>query len=325
MRGFTELITAVRNKELTVNGLNTVEVEFPIGGYYRAVHLILKTTLDVGTGSGPIVNGEQNILRNVSLQTANNDSLVKSMPGRGLFLLGASDIKKLPNHDNIAAADGVYEVHFPIYMSNPNALRPDDTALKTNRYSTIRLDLTSGGVADLLSTVGDSAATLTLDVIVERFLDDEKSTGLIANAIREFSNLSPVNPANQQFFDLERAKNFSLSRIVLHAANSATSGKAYNGTPSNLPLDIVNLEMGGTMNKFIYNNLNFSSLQKISHDWYQLESETGVAYMDMSRGGSIIENIFTGEASLFRINWTNGTLDTSQISGSIIGIRTLNK
>lgn len=325
MRGYTELINVVRGKSLTANGLNTVEVEFPIAGYYRAIHLIYKIALDVGTGDAPITDGEQHILKNVNMYTSNNDSLVKSVPGRGLFLLCASDIGKLPNHDNIAATDGTYEVHYPIYMSNPNGIKPDDTALKTDRYSSIKLELTNGGVADLLGTVGDAAITLTVDVIVERFIDDQGSAGIIGNAIREFSNISPVNPANQQFFDIERAKNFSLSRAVVQSANSATAGTAYSGTPANTVLSVIDLEIGGQVNKSVYSNIAFTSLQKISFDWIQTVPETGVVYIDTARGGSLIENLYTGESSLFKIKWTNGTLSTSQISASIIGIRTLNQ
>jgi hypothetical protein len=325
MRGSTELIRVVRNRVLNQNSANIVSVEFPIAGFYRAVHLEAILTLTHVDGSGPVVDGEKIIFRNINLHTSNNEFIVKNCSGRGLYHFLASEINQLPRADAVAAATAVYRVDYPIYLSRPQGLKPDDTSLYSKRYSSLTLDINVGDVDDLLGTAGSDTVVVTLNVYVERFMDDRESIGRIATALREYAQPSPINPANQAFIDFERATNFSLERILIQTVTDAVAGKAFSGTPAGNVLDIVEFEIGGEINKKIYTDMDWNTLEGLATTWYQLAVLAGYAFMDFARGHSLTELLYSGANSLFRLTWTNDTLSTSQVSTLVCGTRRLNR
>lgn len=319
-RAYTELIRVVRNRVLNQNTTNIISVEFPMAGYYRVTHLRLRCCITHSDGTTPIADGELSILKNLTYKTSNNEMIVNSAHGRGLFRMLASYAKTLPSRTAVAAATADYEANYPIFHSAPDSVRPDDTLLKVDRYQALFMELTIGDITDLLGTPGSDTLVVYCDVAVERLIDDIPVENQ-PKFYREYKNIPPINPANQQFVDIERANNYGLHRVLLHAADSATLGSPFTGTSSDTTIAVVNFE---TQVKDVYNDLYWLHLNQINKTFYQWENlQVGFILYDFVNGGSIMESLFTGPYSILRATWTNGVLSTSQISGMAAGIRNL--
>lgn len=320
MRGNSEIVEIFRGKALTLGAVNSFSSEFPLGEGWERIILRLNNTFTNTTGTTPLAEGELRIVKAVRFRTDRNEIPFNGVPGRALyredqFKSGTSAVK-----DAIAVAAGTYRMDLPLWFIDPLAKRPEDTILDTARYRSVQLDIQMGTVADLLGVVGDSAASYTLDcyVVRQRGRLPEKGRPIV---LLERGIVQPTNPANQTYFDLERASDLAYKRLMLFTTNSASAGVSHTGNAASNVISELTLE---TDRSFPFKAVLADIINRRNKQDYGLEAVvTGQYILDLINGGSNMSALYSGEHSRLRASWVNDTLSTSQVSCMYEAIRDL--
>ena len=304
MRGNAEYVNIVTGQGLTVGGKTVVSDPLPVGeGWYRA-HLRVNIIFVVGTGTTPITNGELNFIKNVLMKTDRGE-IVVNLPGRAIYEIatykaGIIALRK----DAIAAASATYSVNLPIYFAEHyrSLDRPEDTILNTQRYSSMTIEVTLGTVADLLTTVGTSSVTATLDIEVVRTkgLLPEKA-GPIGIVSYDFRN--PIDASVLQYVLLERAKDLVYKRFYVHSCTGGVAGVPFAGVDSDAVQNVVSVK---DQSGFIIKDRSHRMIQESNQVDYSLESiNVGVEVHDFVQEGSLQAALITDGKSLLQYQWNN--------------------
>lgn len=312
MRGYNERACVIDGSALTVNGQASFSKEFPMGEGWFAMYLTIYLAFTVGTGTTPIAEGELNIVKNVLLRTDRGEILC-NLPGRAIWKIAALKNGALPYKDAIAAATATYAVHLPIYFCDPEGghsmLRPEDTIVDTSRYNSVSLAITLGGVADLLSTVGTSSLTATMDVEIERTFGRLPGTKAgeggkpVAHINYDFR--PPVDANSTQNIEIEKSSDMSLKRIYLHTGASGVAGVPWSGTNSDTRLDVLQIK---DQNRFIEKDRNFNNVQYQNKLESGLESVlTGVVCFNFVKDRAITSALATADKSVLQMTFTQET------------------
>lgn len=304
MRGNAEYVNIVSGQSLQVGGKTVISDPLPVGeGWYRA-HLRVNIIFVVGTGTTPITNGELNFIKNVLMKTDRGEIIV-NLPGRALYTIGCfkAGVAVL-RKDAIAAASATYSVNLPIYFADHYRAidRPEDTILNTQRHSSMTIEITLGTVADLLTTVGSSSVTATVDIEVVRTkgLLPEKG-GPIGVISYDFRN--PVDASSLQFVLLERAKDLVYKKLYVHSCTGGTAGVPAAGVDSDAVQNQVSIK---DQSGFIIKDRIHRMIQESNQADYSLESiRTGYEVHDFVQEGSIQAALLTDGKSLLQYQWTN--------------------
>ncbi len=311
----------VTGAALTKSGTTVFRDQFPLGQGWYVLDLIFHFALTVGTGTGAIVEGTLNILKNIQLKT-DIDGLCVNVPGRALYRMAQYFNHTAPILTTLAATDGTYHVHIPLTFCLPFMKRPEDSLLDTARYRGVELYITLGNETDLLTTPGTAAVVSTVDINIVHTAE------LLAAKARPivypyYSFYAPVNPANQTYIEIEKSPDFALGSAFLFAANSATAGVPFNGTASDNTLKTLQLE---TQAEHLVRAVPAIALQARAKLDRHLETwPTGWYVMDFLKDGSVMSAIATGDKSKLQLNWVNDTLSTSQVTAAVHGFRQLKK
>ncbi len=310
-RGNTELVNVFTGKPLNNGALNSLNEGFPLGEAWLRLILRLNIVLTNTTGTTPISEGELSLLKGLTLQTSLGEKIYNAVPGRALYRIDEIKSGQPGVKDAISATAGTFRVQYNLWLIDPLLIRPEDFLLNSIRYNRIQLDLLMGTIADLLGTPGDGAITVTADLYVERI------RGILPKEVApvEYSEISipsPVNPANQQYIDIERANDLAIKRMMIFAQNSASAGTPFSGTPADTVIDKIGFDTdrGELFNKVFWKMLN--SQNKL--DYRLANPQTGIVLVDFCKDGSKMSAVSGGGFARFRIFWDNGTLSTSQIS-----------
>jgi len=321
-RGNTELVNVFTGKALNNGALNSINEGFPLGEAWLRLILRLNIVLTNTTGTTAISEGELNLLKALTLRTSLGEILYNAVPGRPLYRLDEIKSGTPAVKDAISATAGTFRVQYNLWHVDPLLIRPEDFLLNSIRYNRIQLDLLMGTVADLLTVVGDSAITVTADLYIERIRGIlPKEVGPVEYS--EISIPSPVNPASQQYIDIERSNDLAIKRLMIFAQNSATSGTPFTGTPADTIIDKIGFDTdrGELFNKVFWRMLN----SQCKLDYKLASPQTGITVIDFCKDGSKMSAVSGGGFARFRIFWDNGTLSTSQISVALEGFRPLKK
>jgi len=328
-RGHIENHTIFTGKSLSVGGVTPFQSEFPLGEGWLAMWLHFTIVLANTTGTTPISEGELGLIKNIMFKT-DRDGISHNIPARALWYLNYLLAGTIGVKNNISATAGTFKVSIPLIFANPRNIRPADTILDTRRYNVVSLDITMGTVADLLAVVGDSAYTATITIELMR-THGRLLEGGFPVAYPFVSSYAPVNPASSTKIDLERSKDLGLLMVLLHAANSVTSGVPFSGTSANTTLADITMEDN---EGFIHYKRPVQLIQDVAKQLFELETYnyTGGALLNaltgwyplyLSAEGSLPGAYPTGDKSRLEVNWTNGTLSTSGVTALIQGIRQL--
>lgn len=319
MRGYVERPNLIDGAALNANGQTQFSKEFPMGEGWFAMFITINIALTVGTGTTPLTEGELLIIKNVLLRSDRGEILC-NLPGRALWKIAALKNGALPHKDAIAAATATYRVHLPIYFSDPEGghamLRPEDTILNTARYNSLSLQVTLGGVADLLGTPGTASIVTTMDVEVERSMgrlpgskpgEGGQPVGHINYDIRP-----PVDANNLQYIDIERSGEMSLKRLYLHTGSSGTGGVPWSGANSDSRLAVLNVK---DQNRFIEKDRRFRHIQYQNKIDSGLETSlAGVICFNFVKDKSIASALATADKSVLQLTWTNDTAAANNIT-----------
>lgn len=309
----------VTGHSLNVGSPNKIRDPFPLGeGWYRLL-LHFTITLANTTGTTPITDGLLKFIKNIQLK-CDFDDLIVNACAKALYLRSLRLWNQGPFYDAASATAGVYHVFIPIDFANRRMRRPEDTILNTARYRSVELSITLGTVADILSVVGDSAVTVTLNATVEKsqFPVDTTNMPIMLPYIVE---MPPVNPTNQQYIDIERSPDLAILELIAMSQNSATAGESFTGAGANTVITSLAIEDNklSPFRSIPFLDLHYDNRQKL-----QLATDiAGLMVFNFCEDDSIASAYPTGDKSLLRFKWTNDTLSTSQISMLMDGVKVM--
>lgn len=304
MRGYAEYVNLLAGQAANINGKTVISDPLPVGeGWYRA-SIRIGIVFVVGTGTTPITEGELNFIKNILLKTDRGEILC-NLPGRALYKLASYKAGVTsPRKDAIAAASATYYVNVPIYFADHYMRmdRPEDTILDTKRYSSLTLEVQLGTVADLLTTVGTSSVTATIDLEVVRTKGLLPPKGSPIGVI-SYDYRNPVDASVAQQVFLERADDLAIKRLFIHSATSATAGSPFSGTNSDAVQNVVTVkDQAG----FIIKDRIHRMIQESNQMDFQLETIlTGMECLDFVQEGSVHAALATKGKSLLQYGWTN--------------------
>lgn len=294
-----------------VNGAPvTLRDAFPLGEVYYTMNLNFKIVLTNTTGTSAISLGELKLIKDITLKADYDDVIVKAC-GKALYYRAAKQLKTLPYKDAITTTAGTFYVSIPIHFANRRLRRPEDTALNTARYRSMELTVTLGTIADLLGSVGDGAITVTLDVDIEKsmFAADR---GNAPKVVPYIYGMPPINPANQTYLDIEKNPDLAIFDVMMQVGNSATAGEAWACTPADTTIATVNFEDNVT---FPYRSQPWQAMKNYTKEEIEAETAlTGIILFNFVRDHSLLSSYDTGDKAKCQVNWTNGTLSTSQVN-----------
>jgi hypothetical protein len=305
-----EIITHFRGQALTAGGAPTVlGKDFPLGeGWYRLM-LRFNINLTVGTGTGPISEGELRIIKNIFMRTSRGEVIV-NLPGRALYKIAATKAYAPPRKDAIAASTAIYTVDIPIYFVDDEMKRPEDTILDSGAYNAISLELTMGTVADLLTTPGTATVTLSLDAEIER------TKGMLPPAAKpmfhpQYAAMPSQDASAQAFIDMERSPDLAYKRLYAHASANGTAGLIFSGDNAD---DVQALESVIDQSGDIVRQRFHEMIQNQNKNDYHLETVlAGITVFDFVRDGSINSALYPGDRSRLQYIWTNKTVQAGDI------------
>ncbi len=318
-RGYVERPNLIDGAALNASGQTQFSKEFPMGEGWFALFLTINLTVVIGTGAGPVAEGELLAIKNVLLRSDRGEILC-NLPGRALWKIAALKNGALPHKDAIAAASATYRVHLPIYFCDPEGghsmLRPEDTILDTSRYNSISLQVTMGALTDLFTAPGTATLSITMDAEVERTFGvlpgSKPGEGGRPIGHINYDHRPPVDANTTQAIDIERSSDMSLKRLYLHTSASGTAGVPWSGTNSDNRIAVINIK---DQNRFIEKDRRFR------HVLYQnkldsgLESSlTGVLCFNFCKDKSIASALATADKSVLQMTWTNDTAAANNIT-----------
>ena len=324
MRGNAEPVNLIAGQTLVPNAKTVFSDPLPMGeGWYRAM-VRIGIVFTVGTGTTPITEGELNFIKNVFLKTDRGE-IICNLPGRALYKIACFKAGIVaPRKDAIAAASATYYVTLPIWFADHLRMmdRPEDTILDTKRYSSVTLEITLGTVADLLSTVGTSSVTATLDMEVVRTKGNLPKGGEPV-AVIAYDYRNPVDANTTQQVLLERAQDLALKRLFIHTATSATGSVPMSGVNSDAIINVLQVK---DQSGFIVKDRIHRMIQEMNQIDFQLESIiTGMECIDFVQEGSLQAALATAGKSLLQVQWSNqgGVGANSGVTVIQEGIRSL--
>lgn len=315
-----EFLEVFRRKVLANSATSNIPDKFPMGEGWVNLILRFELTVVIGTGTGAISEGELQFIKGISISTDKGDRPYTNVPARFLYRFDSLIVGAPAAKNAIAAADGVYVVEIPVWFYNPKLARPYDTILDTSRFKNINLGVQLGSVADLFTSVGNSAVSTTLTCYVRKTRQPLQAHELPRFMI-EMGHRASVNPANAQEIDLEIAANLAYMQVMLFTANSATTGVPFSGTANGAVISEFTLE---TSRGNLFDRVLADVINKENKQDYGLESViTGMYICDLVRDGDPDTALYAGPDLLSRLKmkWTNDTLSTSGVTCGYVGYR----
>lgn len=300
-RGYVERANVITGAALTLNGQTTFSKEFPMGeGWFKA-WLRLNFTVVIGTGAGPVAEGELLAIKNVLLRTDRGE-MICNLPGRALYKIATYRSRTAPRKDAIAAASATYRVGIPIFFADFAMNVPTDTLLDTSRYNSVSLQLTLGGLTDLFTAPGTATLSATFDMEIER------SFGKVPTEAQPIFHASydfrpPVDASVTQNIDVERSTDMSVKRLYVHSGTGGTGGVPCSGVNADTIQNVILLK---DQNRFIEKDRIHSFIQDMNKADAELETLlTGIEVFDFAREGAISGALATGDKSVLQYSWTN--------------------
>ncbi len=268
-----------------------------------ALYMTLVTvhiTLTVGTAAGPITDGILNYIKQMYYKTSNGETLVDNLSARAL-IMGPAILKAgtVPEFDQIAAANGTYNVQIPIYHSDPLTKRPEDLFVDTRLYDSFELDITLGQMSDLFTTPGTASVTATVDIDLVRSQDTLPAN---VSAIGYSAYMAPgqQDVTQQTYINMTRAGDIYYKRLYIQSA-SAGGGVWYGPNSDSI---VQTLRVTDTDQTFI-SNTDWLDNEKDNKQEYSLEAiMAGRNVIDFCRDKSNKSALYSNRNGL-RLEWDN--------------------
>lgn len=316
-----EVIAHFRGQVLNAGAPNVLGKDFPLGeGWYRLM-LRFNIVVVIGTGAGPVTEGELLVIKNVLLRTGRGE-IICNLPGRALFKIATTKAKTVPRKDAIAASTATFSVDLTIFFVDDEMKRPEDTILDTGAYNSITLEITMGTVADLFTAPGTATAAFNLDAEIER------TKGMLPPAAKpmfhvQYAAMQSQDASVQTFIDIDRSPDLAYKRFYAHASANGVAGGIFTGANAD---DVQALESFVDQSGDIVRERFHEMIQNQNKVDYSLETVlAGVTVTDFVRDGSINSALYPGDRSRLQYKWTNkaGVAAGDVVSLAYEGVRGL--
>lgn len=300
-RGYVERANVITGAALTNNGQTTFSKEFPMGEGWIKAWLRFNFAVVIGTGAGPVAEGELLIIQNVLLRTDRGEMLC-NLPGRALYKMATWRAGTPPRKDAIAAATATYRVGIPIHFCDYRMDYPNDTILDTKRYNSVSLQVTLGGLANLFGAPGTATLASTFDMEIER------SFGRLPVEAEPTFHISydyrpPVDASVTQNIDIERSSDMSIKRLFVHSSTGGTGGVPFSGVNADTIQNVILIK---DQNRFIEKDRIHAFIQDMNKDESGLESVlVGMEVFDFVKERAIAGALATGDKSVLQYSWSN--------------------
>lgn len=318
-RGYVERPNLITAAALNNGGQTPFSKEFPMGEGWYSMNLELSFAVTIGTGAGPVAEGELLFIRNVLLRSDRGEILC-NLPGRALWKIASLKNGALAYKDAIAASTATYRVNLPIYFCDPEGgpfqmNRPEDTILDTSRYNSVTLHITLGPLTDLFTAPGTATVVSTLDCEVERTYGvlpgSKPGEGGRPIAHINYDFRPPVDANTVTAIDIERSAEMSLKRIYLHTSSSGIAGVPWSGTNADDRIATLNIKDQG---RFIEKDRIWRRIQHYNKLDAMLENLlSGVTFFNFVADKSVGAAMSTAEKSVLQLTWINGTVAANSI------------
>lgn len=293
----------IRNESVTLNAPNSFTKELVPGqGWYQG-RVRLLNSLTIGTGAGPVSEGELRFLRQLYLRTNRGEVVLDSVSARAMYKLAALLFGAPPRKDAIAAANGSYFINIPFCFADPRLLRPEDLILDTNRYESLKFEMTTGPLTDLFTAPGTATTSLFADLELERSRERWNSEQSPPMGFVQYQQRGPVDVTNDTEVQLEAAPDLSIMRILVGTHTSGVSGQPFQGANSDAVIDRLKLTNG---DEEVVPERVWEMVQEENKNDFGMESIlTGYALFDFVSDGSIKSALYTGDKPNLRLRWVN--------------------
>jgi len=318
-RGYVERPNLITGAALNNGGQTPFSKEFPMGEGWYSMNLELSFNVTIGTGAGPVTEGELLFIKNVLLRSDRGE-IICNLPGRALWKIASLKNGALCYKDAIAAATAIYRVNLPIFFCDPEGgpfqmNRPEDTLFDTSRYNSVTLHITLGALTDLFTAPGTATVISTLDAEVERTYGvvpgSKPGEGGKPIAHINYDFRPPVDASVTQSIDIERSAEMSLKRIYSHTSTSGTGGVPWSGTNADTVIATLNIKDQG---RFIEKDRIWRQIQHMNKLDAMLENLlSGVAFFNFVADKSVGAAMSTAEKSVLQMTWVNGTAPANSI------------
>lgn len=296
-----EQISHLRAAPITQNGPTQFGRDFPLGEGWYSMALRFNLAVTIGTGAGPVAEGELLAIKNIRLETSAGEVLV-NLPGRALYKIATIKAGSPPRKDAVAAATATYRVDLPIYFVDDKMKRPEDTILDTSRYSALKLDVTFGTIADLFTAPGTATLAVTMDMEIERTKGrlPQEATPVFHVF---YGAMQSQDAFSQTFIELDRAADIAYKRLFAHASANGLAGGVFTGANAD---DVQDLESVIDQSGDIVRERIHEMIQNQNKRDYLLEAViAGITIFDFVRDGSINSALYPGDRSRLQYKWTN--------------------
>lgn len=291
------------NKAMTIGGRTSFADAFSMGPGIYEIWLRVKIAVTIGTGAGPINQGELNFIKSLYMKTDLGEVPLDNVPGRGMYNVAITKAKTTPRKDAIAAASGTYIVDLPIYFADPLMVRPEDLILDTSRYKSINFDVTLGTIADLFTAPGTATVTATADLMVRRSKgrwnsEEAAPVGYVCYSVR-----NPVDAATVTEIKFELSTDLTYKRAYVHASTAGVAGQPWYGANSDAIIAAMTLKDGeGDWIR----KVTSLQMQDVNKADYGLETvPAGLTVLDFVRDGSNKSAIYAGDKNELIFDWDN--------------------
>jgi hypothetical protein len=319
-----KLPTIIQNvftaQALTKGNPITLQDKFPKGiGYYMML-LGFHITFTNTTGTTPKAQGLLNFFKNINFKS-DKEGVIVNGNGMTLWERAHKICGSLSHQSTLAATAGTYDTYLPIHFAVPSMRRPEDLMIDAGRTTQFDLSITCGDIADLLGTPGDAVITgVTCDCNLVCTIGPVNDSTR-PRAVPYMNIVGPIDPAVQQFLDIERNVDLAVQDLTVFTCNSVTAGQPASGTLADTVLTSLQFEDNFSIP---FRSIPFVSLTVKNKLDYQYETKkTGIAIIDFTQDGSIHSSYPTGNKARAQITWVNGALSTSAITAFLDGWKKL--
>lgn len=307
MRGIIYTKPFLQGSVINQNGQTTFIKEIPIGEAWHQLKLRLNHAVVIGTGTGAVEGsgseGLLTILKSLLFRSSAGEQYV-NLPGRAIYKFAAYIQGTIPSRDTLAAASATYRVDYPIHFSDPRLPTPfnTDTILNTAFYTSLSLQLTYGGLADLYTAPGTATLAVTMDaeyVGVQSLLP----RNAWPKSYVEYDFRQPVDASNTTLIDLKHASDMANKRLLVHSSTSGTAGQPFSGVNADTIQNLVKIT---DQNGDIFPQRIHDMIQKQNKSDAGLESTlSGFEMFDFTLMDSTFHALYTGDKSTYQYVWTN--------------------
>lgn len=288
--------------------------DFPLGERVRAMYLRIAATATIAASPVGGVAYEDPLLeliQNIQLEV-DRDGLLVNAPAKALYYYAHAQQGAAPSMDeasfaaNTAAAYAM-SVCIPILFDDPNSLRPEDTTLATDRYSSMALRITLGAGSDMLSTAHSSGGGITLSALTCD-VEWEKEAGPVRKDARPIlvsklaMEAAPIDTATETLVKLTRDPSRAIRRAVLWASNLGAASKPWSGNGNDAILNTI--QMASNQRQHDRARLDSQVADETKLAWKFQTRPTGLYILDYTRDRSILSSLPTGDKSKLQIEIT---------------------